>query len=108
MILSVVSTHLVARVPDASSINVSPDSTGLPGGQVAQQILNGLAWFGLIASAIAVVVGAATWGMAGRAGNYGAVGYGKSAVMGGALGALVVGAAAGIVNFFYGAGLVVH
>jgi hypothetical protein len=51
-----------------------------------------------------LVIGGATWFTASRAGNYSASFGGKTAVLGGVIGALVIGGASALVNFFYGAG----
>jgi hypothetical protein len=48
-----------------------------------------------------MVIGGATWFLASHAGNYGATTGGRRAVLAGIAGALVIGAAPAIVNFFF-------
>lgn len=91
-------THLVLAV------STVPDPSGLPGGAALQKMLNGLVFLGLIACVAAVVLGGATWFVGSQAGNYNASLGGRRAVVGGIVGALVIGASAAIVNFFYAAG----
>lgn len=88
----------------AGPVTTRPDPNGLPGGATAQRLLNGLTFYGLLACVAALVIGGATWFTANRAGNYTASFGGKVAVLGGVIGALVIGGAAALVNFFYGAG----
>jgi hypothetical protein len=90
------------------AVSAVPDPTGLPGGAALQKMLNGLVFLGLIACVAAVVVGGATWFLGSQAGNYNASLGGRRAAVGGIVGALVIGAAAAIVNFFYAAGATVR
>lgn len=86
------------------ALSAVPDPAGLPGGAALQKMLNGLVFLGLIACVGAVVVGGATWFLGAQAGNYNASLGGRRAVVGGIVGALVIGASAAVVNFFYAAG----
>jgi hypothetical protein len=95
----------VARaVQVAAQVHTTVDPGGLPGGRVLRRMLNGLMYVGLLGCAAAVVVGGATWWLASHGGNYGAAFGGRKAVLAGLAGALVIGGAAGLVNFFYAAG----
>jgi hypothetical protein len=91
-----------------AQVSVNPDSNGLPGGATAQKMLNGLVFYGLLACAAALVVGGATWWAGQRNGNFGAAMGGRTAVFAGLVGAIVVGAAPALVNFFFTAGSGVH
>jgi len=91
--------------PLANGVSTRPDPSGLPGGPVLQHLLNGLVFYGLMACIAAMVIGGATWAIGGHAGNYGATTGGRRAVLSGIVGALVIGAAPAVVNFFFGAGL---
>ena len=90
------------------AVSAVPDPSGLPGGAALQKMVNGLVFLGLIGSVAAVVVGGATWFLGSQAGNYNASLGGRRAAIGGVIGALVIGAAAAIVNFFYAAGATVR
>lgn len=91
-----------------AGVSTHPDPTGLPGGAALQDLLNGLVFVGLLSCAAAVVVGGATWFVGSQAGNFAAAIGGRRAVLAGMVGALVIGAAAAIVNFFFSAGSAVH
>ena len=92
----------------ARDVNTHPDPSGLPGGTTLQHLLNGLVFVGLLSCIAAVVVGGATWFLGSQAGNFTATVGGRRAVLSGMAGALVIGAAAAIVNFFFTAGAGVH
>lgn len=93
---------LAQITPD--QIQVVPDGAQVPGTPQLQALLNGGAFWALLACVAAIVIGAALWAFGSRGGNYQAVEKGKSMVLGGAgLGALV-GAAAAIVRFFWSVG----
>lgn len=95
---------LAARV----RIRARPDPSGLPGGATAQKLLNGLVFYGLLSCAGAIVLGGATWYFGSQASNFAAAIGGRRAVLAGMIGALVIGAAAAIVNFFFSAGSAVR
>ena len=100
------SLSLASRLP--AGVSTRPDPSGLPGGTALQHLLNGLVFVGLLSCVAAVVVGGATWFVGAQAGNFTASIGGRRAVLAGMVGALVIGAAAAIVNFFFSAGSAVH
>ncbi|MEA2668776.1 MAG: hypothetical protein QOJ33_1710 [Chloroflexota bacterium] len=87
-----------------ADVKVDPNVTGLPGGTALQHMINGLAGFGLLACAAAVIIGGAAWGLGHQSGNFQYSAGGKRGVLGGIAGAFVIGASAAIVNFFFNAG----
>ena len=89
------------------AISVDPNAT-LPGTAQLSQLVGGLMTWVLLACVLAVLVGAATWGLGSRSGHYGAAQQGRMMVLGGAVGALVAGAAVALVNFAFGVGGTVH
>jgi len=91
-----------------AQVTVKPDPAGLPGGAAAQKFLDGLVFYGLIGCAATLVIGGATWGIGQHNGNFNAAMGGRRAVVAGMVGAVVVGAAAALVNFFYSAGSAVQ
>ena len=97
---------VMGLVPDAVVLAVStvPDPSGLPGGVAMQKLLNGGVFLGLLLCVGAIVLGGATWIAGSRTGNYGAGYSGRTACVAGALGALVIGAASALVNFFFSVG----
>ena len=91
-----------------ADVSTRPDPSGLPGGAALQKLLNGLVFLGLLGCVAAVVAGGATWFAGSQAGNFTASMGGRRAVLAGMIGALVIGAAAAIVNFFFAAGSAVR
>ena len=88
----------------ATRVNLRPDPSGLPGGDVLQNLTNGIAGFALILCLMGLVIGAAMWGLGSNSSNFQQTLVGKRACGVCALAALLIGAAAAIINFFYGAG----
>lgn len=82
------------------AVEVTPDSSGLPGGPQLQKVVNGLAFLSLIALAGGVVAGAVWWGVGSAGGNPVQAAGGKRMVAISLLGAVIVGGAAGLINFF--------
>jgi hypothetical protein len=97
------------RLLDAvAAVNVTPNPSGIPGGDAAQKLINGGAAFALMACVGVFIVGAAQWGWAKNAGNYSQADDGKGRMLKGVGGAFAIGAAAAVVNFFFNAGSAVH
>ncbi len=88
----------------AQRVNLRPDASELPGGDVLQNLTNGIAGFGVIFCLIGFVVGAAMWAIGSTSSNYQQTLVGKKAFGVSLLAALLIGGAAAIINFFYGAG----
>lgn len=88
----------------AQKVNLNPDPSKLPGGNVLQSLTNGIAGFALVFCLIGLVVSAGLWALGSNSNNYQQTFVGKRGFAVCALGALLIGAAAAIINFFYGAG----
>lgn len=88
----------------AQRVDLHPNPNKLPGGDVLQSITDGIAGFSLIVCLIGLVVGAGMWGIGSTSSNYQQTFVGKRAFAVSALAALLIGGAAAIINFFYGAG----
>ena len=88
----------------AQKVDLDPNPNQLPGGHVLESLTNGIAGFSLIFCLIGLVVGAAMWGLGSTSSNYQQTFIGKRAFAVSALAALLIGGAAAIINFFYGAG----
>lgn len=95
----------VGRLVD---VQVQPDTSALPGGQVLQNLMNGLDGWALALSLVALVIGAAAWALGSHAQNYQQTYVGRRAVLISGLAALLIGAGPAIVNFFFKAGQGVH
>jgi len=81
-------------------VDVTPNPNDLPGGNVIQQLLDGLAGWALFGSLAALLVSAIVWALGANGGNYHAANKGKTGVLVSAVTALLVGAAPALINFF--------
>ena len=90
-----------------NDVSVHPNSN-LPGTVQLAALIGGLMTWVLLACVVAVLAGAAAWGFGSKMGHYGATHQGRLMVLGGAVGALVAGAATALVNFGFGVGGTVH
>lgn len=88
-------------VPVVGQVNVTPTTRGLPGGDLAQQLLDWLAQGALWGCLAALLIGGLVWGLSARAGNSMQAGTGRTFAIGGAVGALIAGLAPTIVNTFF-------
>ena len=98
--------HLIALSATAAlaQVDATPSNAGLPGAGLAQSLLDWAGWIGLVGSLLAVLVGAAVWGLSQQAGNSAAAGRGRALVTGGAIGAFLVGVGPTLVNTLFTAG----
>jgi MFS family permease len=95
----------VARLTD---VTLTPDTSALPGGQVLQNLMNGLGGWALVLALAGLVIGAAAWALGSHGQNYQQSYVGRRAVLISGLAALLIGAGPAIVNFFFHAGQGVH
>ena len=86
-----------------AQVTMTPDGNGLPGGNLAQTLLNWTGQVALWGSLGSILVGAAVYGLGREAGNYGAASKGRTLALGGVVGAILTGLAATIVNLLFGA-----
>src|SRR3954452_17874510 len=84
----------------ASGIGGKPDPNGLPGSPALQQLVNGLAFWGLLAALAGLVISAAIWALSAHSGNYHDAAVGRRGTLVSAAAAFLVGAAPAIVSFF--------
>lgn len=85
-------------------VRVDPKGTGLPGSGVLQDLIDGLAFWGLLACLGAMILSAAVWAFAAQSNNHHYSANGRRGLLVSALAALAIGASAAIVNFFAEAG----
>jgi hypothetical protein len=71
----------------------------LPGSAQLQQLINGLAFWMLLAALASILIAAGTWGLASHMNNHQWSARGKSGFLVSAASALVIGAAGAIINF---------
>jgi hypothetical protein len=87
-----------------TKVHVTPDPSGLPGSSVLQSLVNGLAFWMLLAALAGVLIGAGVWALASHGNNHHYASRGRAGALVSAGAALVIGAAGAIVNFFVEAG----
>ena len=92
----------------ADVVTIHPDPSALPGGQVLQNLMDGLDSWALALALVGLVIGAAAWALGSHGQNYQQTFVGRRAVLISGLAALLIGAGPGIVNFFFNAGSTVH
>lgn len=88
----------------AAAVDADPDPSQLPGGQVLQNLTDGIMGWALILSLVALIVSAAAWALGSNSQNYQYAVAGKRGVVVAGLAALLIGAAPAIINFFFSAG----
>lgn len=86
-----------------AQVSVIPTSGGMPGGALAQKLLNWTSQVALWGSLISLLVGAMVWGLSQHMGNGMHAGRGRSFAMAGAVGALLAGLAPTIINTLFNA-----
>lgn len=87
-----------------AAVSMNPDSSQLPGGQILQNITNGIGGWGITLALVALIVSAVVWALGSNSQNYQYTVAGKRGVVVSGLAALLIGAAPAVINFFFGAG----
>jgi hypothetical protein len=90
-----------------AGVSLTPSTTALPGGAVLQNLINGVAWWALIASLAALVIGAAMWAIGNQTQNMQQSSAGRRAVLTSIAAAILLGAAPTLINFFFTTGTTV-
>ena len=86
------------------NVNLDPSANGLPGSNVLQGLVNGLAFWGLLAALAGIVLGCIVWAAGSHGQNHHMAGRGRLGTLACAAAALLIGAAPALVNFFAEAG----
>jgi hypothetical protein len=84
-----------------AQVEVSPTSSGMPGAQLVQQLLDWSQMIALWGSLGALLVGAALYGLAREGGSYSNASRGKGLAIGGVVGAILAGIAPTAVNLLF-------
>lgn len=95
---------LPASAAFADPVNPTPSTDGMPGAALWNQVLGWMMQWGLWLSLAAIVLGAGGWWVSASTGSYGGASKGKQFVLGGAIGALIIGLGPTIVNLLFNAG----
>lgn len=84
-----------------AQVQVNPSSSGMPGAQLVQQLLDWSQMVALWGSLAALLVGAAMYGLAREGGNYSGASRGKGLAIGGVVGAILAGVAPTAINLLF-------
>jgi Family of unknown function (DUF6112) len=87
-----------------AKVSIKPNPHGLPGSGSIEKLIDGLAFFALLACAAGMLLGAALYAFGSRSNNYSQAANGRAMMLYAALGAFVAGATPAIINFFQQAG----
>ena len=82
-------------------VQVTPNSKGMPGAALVQQLLDWSQMVALWGSLGALLVGAAMYGLAREGGSYSNASRGKGLAIGGVVGAILAGVAPTAVNLLF-------
>ena len=85
-------------------INISPNSSGLPGIGQLRTIVGATMTVGLVLAVLALIVSAAVWALGANSSNPHMAGRGKFGVLIGLGAAIVTDASVALVNFFWNVG----
>ena len=96
-----VTSPVLAFMTFLAQVDVTPTGEGMPGGALAQKVLNWTSQVALWGSLASLLVGAAVWGISQHAGNGYKAGQGRNFAVAGAVGALLAGLAPTIVNTLF-------
>lgn len=89
---------VLAQTPD-----LSPNPSGMPGAAALANLVQGLAYLGLLACGAGLIIGAGMWGIGASSNPY-QVANGKRTVVFSALGAALIGASTFLVRYFFNLG----
>jgi hypothetical protein len=87
-----------------AGVNVTPNSTGLPGITELENIVGALLTIGLVASLAGLAIAAAAWAVGSHSANPVLAGRGKSGVLVSFVAAGLTGGAVALIDFFSSAG----
>ncbi|QIM18695.1 hypothetical protein G7066_08870 [Leucobacter coleopterorum] len=85
-------------------IDIDPNSTGLPGVEALKLIVGAVMTFGLILSALGIIISAVVWGIGANSSNPSLSGKGKIGVLICCGAAVLCGGAVTLINFFWDVG----
>jgi hypothetical protein len=91
-----------------TTIDIGPNTKGLPGIAALESIVGALLTFGLIAAVAGIAISAIAWAVGSHSSNPHVAGRGKTGVLVSSAAAMLIGAANTLVTFFANAGQAVH
>ena len=87
-----------------AGIDITPNSTGLPGIEALRTIVGAIMTVGLILAVLALIISAIVWAMGSNSSNPHLAGRGKIGVLIALGAAILCGASVALVNFFWNLG----
>jgi|ERR1700694_5475408 len=97
---------LLASPPTTVHMDANPRN--LPGGDALQRLTDGIGGWALALALVGLVMGAALWALGSHSNNYQQSYIGRRTVLVSGFAALLIGAAPGLINFFFNTGLGIH
>lgn len=91
-----------------TTIDIGPNTNGLPGIAALESIVGALLTFGLIAAVAGIAISTIAWAVGSHSSNPHVAGRGKSGVIVSSAAAMLIGAANTLVTFFANARQAVH
>ena len=91
-----------------SVVSFNPNPGALPGFGTFQSLVDAVAAFALLGCLVAAIIGGVAWAFGASSSNPAAASKGQKTVVGAVLGAVVIGASALLINFFYNTGQTLH
>ena len=88
----------------AAQIDISPNSSGLPGIAELREIVGATMTIGLILAVLALIISAVVWALGSNTSNPHLAGRGKLGVLVALGAAIVTGASVALINFFWNVG----
>lgn len=85
-------------------IDINPNDSGLPGVEALKDIVGAVMTFGLILSALGIIISAVVWGIGANSSNPALSGRGKIGVLICCGAAILTGASVTLINFFWDVG----
>src|SRR4029450_8073805 len=95
---------MLLRMIVAQQVNFTPDFDAIPGAGPVQQLINGIGAFALLLALVGIIIGGAMWGGGSLSSTYHQAAVGKRATLYSVVGAIIVGAAAALVNWAFSLG----
>lgn len=90
--------------PAGTGVNITPNSTGLPGIGALSNIVGALVTVGVIAAVAGLLLAAITWAVGNHSSNPQLASRGKTGVLVAAVAAVLCGGAMVLINFFFNVG----
>ncbi|ADU49592.1 DUF6112 family protein [Intrasporangium calvum] len=90
------------------TVDVTPNTNGLPGLAAIEKVVGALLTFGLVAAVAGIAVSAVAWAIGSSSSNPHIAGRGKTGVIVAGVAAMLIGAANTLITFFANAGAAIR